>query len=172
MLKHVLVPLDGSPLSEEALEYAKQILAPDGTLILVMAVDLPELVPGGFYMAFGAPMHPSASEDSDYSNPEKALAQARRYLDDISERIRSSIPVSVEVRAEISDPASMIVKYAKKQNADVIVMSTHGRSGFSKWFFGSVTNKVLNITTCPVMVIPNKNRQAEVEQSLAEANYG
>lgn len=169
MLKRVLVPLDGSPLSEEALEYAKQIIDPQGTLMLITAVDLPELVPGSFYMAFGPG---NVQEANDFYSPEQALAKTRVYLKEVAANITAMTGLNVEYKTEISEPANFIVRMADKMQAGVIVMSTHGRSGFSKWFFGSVTNKVLNTATCPVLVIPSKHRLMEVEQSMSEANYG
>ena len=57
---------------------------------------------------------------------------------------------------EAGDPATVIVETAQKLHVDAIVMSTHGRSGLSRWLFGSVTQKVLAASCCPVFVIPAK----------------
>ena len=59
---------------------------------------------------------------------------------------------------QFGDPASVIVDTAGQLHVDAIVMSTHGRSGISRWIFGSVTNKVLGMAECPVLVVPSENR--------------
>jgi nucleotide-binding universal stress UspA family protein len=58
------------------------------------------------------------------------------------------------------------------ERCDCIIITTHGRSGVSRWLFGSVTNKVLNIATCPVLVVPSKEKLRLLEKSAPEAFYG
>jgi len=56
-----------------------------------------------------------------------------------------------------SDPVYMeIIKYAKKQKVDLIVMSTHGRTGIKHLFLGSVAERIIRQSPCPVMVVPAK----------------
>ena len=62
----------------------------------------------------------------------------------------------VGVEVHVGEPANVIVETAERLKVDAIVMSTHGRSGLSRWLFGSVTNKVLSANVCPVYVIPSK----------------
>jgi nucleotide-binding universal stress UspA family protein len=61
----------------------------------------------------------------------------------------------IAVRSEVllGQPAEEIIDYAKDQDADLIVMCTHGRSGLGRWIFGSVTEKVLRGAKTPVLVI-------------------
>lgn len=147
MLKHVLVPLDGSKLAEAALEHALNIIEPKAQITLVSAIEAPELPVYGYYPVTTAP---------DYQEvKDKLLPYARHYLDGIAEDLRQK-DFSVRTAAEMGDPAQVITEYAEKYQADAIVMSTHGRSGLSRWLFGSVTNKVLSAKPCPVYVIPSK----------------
>jgi len=87
---------------------------------------------------------------------ERMLPQAQKYLSDIAETLRSD-GYSVEIIALTGDPANIIVEEADKSDVDAIVMSTHGRSGLSRWLLGSVTHKVLNATHRPMFIVPMKN---------------
>ncbi len=151
MLKQVLVPLDGSKLAEEALDYALNIVEPNGKVILVCAVEVPDVsVYGGYY---------SPSAAAEYKEAEGSLLPfARNYLQGIADRLTQQ-HLSVKVETEIGDPAEIISLIACKHHVDAIVMSTHGRSGISRWIFGSVANKVLNAKPCPVFIIPSKEAQ-------------
>jgi nucleotide-binding universal stress UspA family protein len=174
MLKHVLVPLDGSALAEEALEDAKRILNPKGRMTLVTVIDLPQVLPHSFYPTFPAYSEIVADESTwsyQYSQ-EQLLSQAKAYLTHIIDLSKVLTELEFEMRTEIGDPATLIVKTAEQLKVDAIVMSTHGRSGISRWLFGSVTSKVLSAAPCPVFVIPSKQRQHELEQSTSEMNYG
>jgi nucleotide-binding universal stress UspA family protein len=87
----------------------------------------------------------------EYAREEMRL-EAREYLDDIRERF--SIPgVHLETMDVEGDAASMIVDTAIDEEVDLIVMSTHGWSGFKKWMLGSVTERVLHSGSCPVLAI-------------------
>jgi nucleotide-binding universal stress UspA family protein len=174
MLDHILVPLDGSPLAEEALSDAIRILDPKGKMTLLTVIDLPVVLPPGFYPAFPAYIESTTGEgvwDYEHSR-EKMLSQADVYLNQLSKTLNLAAGLKIELLTEIGDPATLIVKMAEKLKVDAIVMSTHGRSGLSRWLFGSVTSKVLSDTPCPVFVIPSKQRQHELEQSTSEINYG
>jgi nucleotide-binding universal stress UspA family protein len=174
MLDHVLVPLDGSPLAEEALANAIRILHPKGKITLVTVMDLPDVLPHGFYPLFPGSLRSPADEgvwDYQYS-VEKMLTQAKTYLTSMVAELKASADVEIAFQAEIGDPATVIVKTAEKLKVDAIVMSTHGRSGLSRWLFGSVTAKVLSAAPCPVFVIPSQRQQHLLEHSTSEVNQG
>ncbi|GAG23007.1 unnamed protein product, partial [marine sediment metagenome] len=78
--------------------------------------------------------------------------QARSYLNKVGKGIRSE-KVSVEIRMVIGSAAEEIIKAADEFDVDLIVMSTHGRHGISRWAFGSVTDKVLRGGHKPVLVV-------------------
>lgn len=171
MLKHILLPLDGSPLAEQALAYARDILAPDGRLTIVCAVDLPELVPNSFYPMVSASVGGLATDEKGrYTyNPQDLIRMAQAYIDQIVTPLRNTTAYEIETIIEIDEPAELIVKTAKVQHVDAIVMSTHGRSGLSRWLFGSVTTKILNAAPCPVFVIPSRFLKENAEKTQAEA---
>jgi nucleotide-binding universal stress UspA family protein len=151
MLQHLLVPLDGSPLAEEALEHAKNIVDPHGKITLVTAVDLPEVPLYGYYPAVSTPDFEAATHEM--------LPQAKSYLESVAKRIATD-DLTIAIEADIGEPAEVITAVAVKYRVEAIVMSTHGRSGLGRWLFGSVTNKVLSAKPCPVYVVPSKGKES------------
>jgi nucleotide-binding universal stress UspA family protein len=166
MLDHVLVPLDGSELSASAIPHAQRLLGPSGKMTLLTAFDVQDFPVYTYYPT------PLLVETADFERATKELLpKAREHLEKIAEPLRS-VGLDVRVIAELGEPAALIVDTAVKLNVDAIVMSTHGRSGFSRWLFGSVTNKVLSATHCPVYVVPGREpvkvEKAEVGEEVPE----
>ncbi|MEQ8673029.1 MAG: universal stress protein [Aggregatilineales bacterium] len=153
MLDHVLVPLDGSELSERALDYAKKVVGSGGKITLLSVIDVPEYAVAAFY---------SAGVVAEATNRQvmidQMIPQTHDYLDKIAKSLREA-GYSTNTEAIIGEAANAIIEKATALNVDVIVMSTHGRSGFSRWLFGSVTNKVLSRTARPVFVIPSQKEE-------------
>ncbi len=148
MLKHILVPLDGSDVAEHALKYACAITDTNGgTITLLTALDIPDYTVNAYYpsvVAYGA-----HTEDLT----QKMLPQAKDYLSHTAESLKRA-GYHVTLEAVIGEPASTIVEKAEELKVDAVVMSTHGRSGISRWLFGSVAAKVLGSTTCPAFIVP------------------
>jgi nucleotide-binding universal stress UspA family protein len=172
MLKHTLVPLDGSALAEEALKYAVEITDPLGEITLMSAVELPEIMPGGFYPIVDPALVGAAyneHKDKAYS-AEEVVTQVKVYLEHTAEQLGER---TVSTHVEISEPAALILKLAEERKVDAIVISTHGRSGLSRWLFGSVTQRVLNHALVPVFVVRSTAQAAKPEQSSnADVHYG
>jgi nucleotide-binding universal stress UspA family protein len=155
MLKHLLIPLDGSQLSESALDHALKIAAPKAALTLLMVVDPPDPTR---YNVFGGqpgtPQPPIPNPTIDFQVLADDMArQSRNYLERLAERLRLQ-GYAVSVKVELGSPADLILQVAAATGSDAIVMCTHGRSGLSRWLMGSVTQKVLGNSPCPVYVIP------------------
>jgi nucleotide-binding universal stress UspA family protein len=149
-------------LAEEALEHARQIVKPTGKITLMTAVDVPEIPMYGLYPPASIPDYQAAIED--------ALPQARVYLEQIGQELTHE-GYSVGVEAQIGDAADVILRTAHELGVDAIVMSTHGRSGLSRWLFGSVTSKVLSGKVCPVFVIPSSGEeQPDYEVKVIETD--
>lgn len=156
MFQHILVPLDGSPLSEKAIPSAAGIAEKFGArLTLFRAAVLPEHL-----MVGPLPLSPRL-----YSDVQTSVSEGiRTYLDDL--RAGLSTPVNVETAQREGEAAQQILHYAETEGVDLIVISTHGRSGFQRWLFGSVAERVLRHAPCPVLSIrpaltPEEARQAE-----------
>jgi nucleotide-binding universal stress UspA family protein len=163
MLYHVLVPLDGSRLAEQALEYAQSVVSPDGKITLMTVVETAQLpVPEpavqstGGVAIFADPWAPTTRERQQTELIDaRMLSDAEAYLERIASVIRtSSLRVETSVQPRVQ-PAEAIVQTAAGLHVDAIVMATHGRSGLTRWLMGSVTHKVLNAKPCPVFVVPS-----------------
>ncbi len=150
MYKRVLVPLDGSAFAESALEHVSAV-AQVGKLesVIVVRVVLPLLVHARDFIEVE---HARGAE-------EKHEAAATAYLDKIASRLRKQgLPVHPELIID-GEPAMKILEAAKEHKADLIIMSSHGTSGFAPWLFGSVTHRVLSHSAVPVlMVVPQGAR--------------
>jgi len=163
MYNHILVPLDGSSISEEALFEARRLLDKGAKITLVTAVDVPELPAHGFDMYGGIVL-------SDSETQRQMEDWAKGYLENLASTL---IGEGYEVKnvVEIGDPAKVIADTATMEHVNAIVITTHGRSGVSRWLFGSVTNKVLNIASCPVLVVPSKEK-LKLLDTTSEEFYG
>jgi nucleotide-binding universal stress UspA family protein len=157
MLQHILVPLDGSKLAEDALQHARRIANRQGKITLLTAVDVPEMPMYGLYPPAAVPDYQAAIQD--------ALPKARAYLGQIAQELTDA-GFTVSVDAQVGDAAEVIARTAQELGVDAIVMSTHGRSGLSRWLFGSVTSKVLSAKVCPVFVIPSKSGDEEADNKV------
>lgn len=149
MMKHILVTLDGSELAETALTVARRLIAPHGTLTLLSVVDIPDMTLYGLY---DIPMLSVRDEHQQSLN--KAQHYAREYLQRTAKHAHLPEDVTVQIEVFLGDAAAVIVERAQMLRVDAIVMSTHGRTGMNRWLFGSITQRVLGLMPCPVMVVP------------------
>lgn len=144
VIEEILVPLDGSALSESILKEALRLGGNEAryTLLRIVPMGLPSSsISGGLELAQREKWL-KAQED-----------EARRYLGEVAERLRGEgYEVRTEVRVD-AHPARMILDYAKEIGADLIAQATHGRSGVARFALGSVTDKVLRGAEVPVMVV-------------------
>jgi nucleotide-binding universal stress UspA family protein len=166
MLKHVLIPLDGSLLSRTALQVAVHSLDTHCSITLLTAVAVPEMPIYG-----DAPI---INFEPDASATLEALREnASAYLRGAAERLRAQ-GYTVTTLVETGEPAQTIIRVADEYNVDMMIMSTHGRTGLTRWMFGSVTNRVLSMTSRPVLVIPNKldQEQRQFESETTELYHG
>jgi nucleotide-binding universal stress UspA family protein len=87
----------------------------------------------------------------------KLLEHQKQLLRQFCEYHLASVSADLNVQqiVEIGDAHTLIVSWAKDKTADLIVMSTHGRSGLPRMILGSVTEKVLRSASCPVLAIPS-----------------
>ena len=150
MYERILVPLDGSKVGEAALPYIEDIvskLSPEVKVevTLFQAVSsLSHYIPAGEVAAF-----------VPYTETEikQIKKKAMDYLKKTGEGLRSKGTI-VKTKVGIGNASEEIIKVAEEINADLIAMSTHGRSGLSRWAFGSVTDKVLRRGgTVPIVMV-------------------
>jgi nucleotide-binding universal stress UspA family protein len=162
MIQHILVPLDGSQLAELALPYAVQMGYPNRHITLLSVIDIPEVQA---YSLFEVPMTLRSGDYNEFvANAERS---ARDYLQRIADQLSTDSQLKVDTEYFVGEPASVILDRARKLNIDAIVMSTHGRSGFSRWLFGSITQKVMSAMPCPVFVVPGGRHDKTATQERA-----
>ncbi len=137
-LDRILVPLDGSPLAENALAAAQRLMDdhPNAKLLLLRAAEATTL-PGG----------------DPIEDQVAVVREAQDYLDAMVARLRASGVKDVEATVWYGPPAPAIVEAARVSKVDVIVMSTHGRSGVGRLLLGSVAESVLRGTPTPILLV-------------------
>lgn len=144
MFRRILVPLDGSKLSEQALALASDLARMgDAELILLHMPERPVVLLPEVAVGAANPYVPNVNE-------KRYLDQAFEYVNELKyQPALADLEVTTVVLE--GDIAETIVDVAREE-ADLIVMSTHGRSGMSRWLLGSVTEKVLRHAPCPVII--------------------
>ncbi|MCS6880840.1 MAG: universal stress protein [Oscillochloridaceae bacterium] len=141
-LHHFLVPLDGSPLSEQILPHATWLGRLVGARYTLLRVIEPAV--RGFAVSGVEPM-------VDVEAQEQAWQQATADLERIATRLRGEgLTVAPEVR--VGRPIAEILECAAEREVDLIAMSTHGHGGLTRLLLGSVTDKVLRSAGVPVLV--------------------
>ncbi len=147
MYKHILIATDGSELADKGVEHGLALAKPLGAKVTVLTVTEPlsatavqAAVQGGMDNPLGLYEHQMDEEVQKLSDPIMKKA--------------AELGVTVEVERETDEfPAEAIIRTAKRKGCDLIVMSSHGRRGVSKFLLGSQTSEVLVHTALPVHVI-------------------
>ena len=169
MYRKIVATLDGSKLSECVLPHL-QSLAKDSDVEEVILVRVTEHAPVPRYQTPGfvmpaptfAPAERLAERPAFEPRPPSELPlsvsrkqiQAERYLERVAKQVgKGRKKIAVETRVLIGDPADVIVSYAERIGADLIVMASHGRSGIGRWAMGSVADRVLRGAHCPVLIV-------------------
>lgn len=126
-MKKILVPLDGSVLAQQALPHALALARRDEAELLLLGVD----------------------EQYTYFSETEHLTE---YLGALTDRVQAA---GWKVRWQVlaGGPAEMIVQRAQQEKVDLIVMSSHGRRGLTRWVLGSVTERVAREVPCALMVV-------------------
>ena len=143
MFKKILVPLDGSKLAEQALPTAlKLATAVDGEIILMRVPQYHEMIA----------MAPVGGEIPPFALSGDDSHEAEVYLNEVA-LFNQRDNVHFTTRLGEGDSAGAIVDIAAAEEVDLIVMSTHGRTGLARWAMGSVAEKVLRAATMPVVIL-------------------
>ena len=148
MFKRILVPLDGSLRAERALTVAARLAsAADGTVILLQAVGIPPEHSTYLYGPYFA--QPSIPIEEVLETKE---AGAKAYIETVrqSEKLAG---VKVETKVAVGAAAIAIQDIACEERIDLIVMCSHGDTGFRRWALGSVAQRVSRTCQVPVLVL-------------------
>jgi nucleotide-binding universal stress UspA family protein len=148
MYEKILVPLDGSELAESVLPHVEAIARGCSVLeiILLRVCDAPSILAD----------YPEGNNRSWEKHVERITTNAQQqcdvYLGDVEKQLRDR---AFDVRTEscLGKPAEEIINYANRNKVDLIIMASHGRSGVSRWAYGSEADKVLRSSCVPVLLV-------------------
>lgn len=157
----ILVPLDGSELAAQALPRAEELARETGAQLILLRVletstsfltALPTAGGPGMGSGTGLNTIGVVAINRDDAGHQQILDDAKESLDDLAASLRHR-KVAAEAEIDTGDPATQIVDYAATHAVDLIVMSSHGRTGLARLTHGSVASKVRQAATCEVMVV-------------------
>lgn len=144
MFKRILVTLDGSAMSEQALPLAVNHAKIFQSVLYLMRVVSP------LSKSYRTGM---ASISAIEKAEEQLRVFAQDYLDGIANKLRED-DMEVYIATRIGIPYKEIINYSDQNKIDLIVMCTRGESGFTRWMLGSNTDYVIRGTKVPVLAVP------------------
>ncbi len=141
-IKKIVCPTDFSDPAYEGLKLAREFAEHFSAELLLPHIIFPgPIVPGVAEPGFHIPAALEAMQET-----------AEKRLKDLT-RQKMLADIAVRTRVISGKPAYEIVKLADEEKADIIVIATHGESGWQKFLFGSVTEKVIRMASCPVLTV-------------------
>jgi len=148
MPERILVPLDGSKVAELVLPYIDRFLSSLAPGRKVEVILFHVLSPT-YYVVAGEASAPVSYTEAE---TEQIRNKTMDYLDKAGEGLRSKGAI-VNCRVGVGKAAEEIIKATDETNSDLVAMATHGRSGFTRWAFGSVTDRVLRGGRSPILMV-------------------
>lgn len=145
--RHILVPTDFSTESRRAFPPAAAFARAGKARITLLHV-----VPDAQLTPHGAPFAPPM----DGLSTAKQSEAARHQLEALRSELKGAVSVDTHVLVA-NDPAQAIARFAKDQGCDLIVTSTHGRTGFRRFMLGSVAEAILRHSEVPVLCVPRQS---------------
>ena len=145
--KRIMIPLDGSELAEAAVGPALAIASSMGAEVVLFRVAQP------------VPRTQKLAEMPDVYNDVVAATyrEAEDYLKDLKERLAYE-QISIEYRPAAEGIARQILDFAAQHDVDLIVLSSHGRTGVGRWIHGNVAQKVLTGCTCSTLIVRGRQQ--------------
>jgi nucleotide-binding universal stress UspA family protein len=143
-IKRILVPLDFSPASLKALDYAADFAKPLGAEVCVLFVVEP--------IYYAVPDLAGAAAGTTVGLIEEQRRSGKRQLERLQARYAKR-HIKLRTLLQTGTPYQAIVDNAKSLKANLIVMSTHGRTGMTHLLLGSVAERVVRTSACPVLTI-------------------
>jgi nucleotide-binding universal stress UspA family protein len=141
MYRKILVPLDGSKVAEGVLPHAKSLAYSEGAELILLIVAANPAVD----FAFSDPgLAQSAIEEQE--------ERSKKYMDRIESDLKAA-GFRTSSLLRIGSVAEVILEVADELHADVIAMSTHGRTGPARWLLGSIAERVVHNSKVPVLLI-------------------
>ena len=150
MYKKILVPLDGSPEAECVIPHLETIAKTGVKDIELISVVEPIEIPTRGRIAL--------SEDDLKQITLELKSETHKYLDQVAKRLtRAGIKVHPIILT--GKPAESLIHYIDSNDIDLVIMATHGRSGITRLFWGSIAEKVLRSVNVPVLLVKNPDSE-------------
>lgn len=152
-IQRILVPVDFSPCSQTALDYAVFVAERFKASLEVLHVwEAPQYL--------GMEVMVQVPGEVGQSLSQFVQAQARQDLDKMLEPLAQRSDLKVQGRLEAGEPYDVIIRVAEQMVCDLLVVGTHGRRGLSHLLMGSVAERVVRRAPCPVLTVrqPDPNR--------------
>lgn len=145
MFKRILVPLDGSPLSEAILPQVAELTHALGAEVTLLRVGLAHAFPG---------VDPKSLVDEEV----RVMQEAEAYLATVAQRFGQE-GMTIRTVVRYGQPAAEIIDHVAFEGVDLVAMSTHGRSGLTRLVMGSVAEEVVRKVRVPVLLLRSQEHQ-------------
>ena len=146
MYKRILVPLDGSTRAEQILKHIEGLALANRSLVTLLQVVQPEIISDGYKSV----MIQQTEELNQLRQQE-----ARGYLAQIAAELRNK-GINTQTVVETGAVVASILRVAQKENAGLIAMASHGRTGLARVFYGSVAAGVLQMVDRPLLLVRSR----------------
>jgi nucleotide-binding universal stress UspA family protein len=146
MYKRILLPLDGSHLSEQALPHAIAIAECFQSELVLLRVLVP------------LPRPPTTAEAAILRAEEATVILVHEYLEHVAASVQEH-GITVQVITTEGRPHFQILQYAETNEVDMIVMCSRGQSGLSRWMIGSVADRVMRGANVPVLLVRSQKKE-------------
>lgn len=134
--KNILVPIDFSDRSFEALDWALEMAeSPSAVHAVYVLLDLSPMEPGEIWGTI------------DVSSRTKSATEA------LKKKLATTKYEGIRCSVEFGDPSTMVTQVAKREKSDLIILTSHGRTGLSHLLIGSVAERIVRMAHCPVLVL-------------------
>jgi nucleotide-binding universal stress UspA family protein len=144
MVKRIMLTLDGSTMSEQALPFAIEQAKLYGSELYMLRVINP----------LAKSYRTGLSSVSVIQNAEEQLRElANDYLENIAKKVRNE-GIQVKIFSLIGVPYKEIIDFSEQERIDLLIMCSRGESGISRWLLGSITDRVIRGSRIPVLVVP------------------
>lgn len=156
MFNRILLPLDGSKLAERAIPHAALFARCFGAKITLLHILDPE-------------QHVDSFQSIEPLNWQLVKAESDLYLQSIAAKLREQ-QLDVDTIIREGKTAENIIDFAHVENIELVIISTHGKSGLSRWNMSSVVHKILEKIYLPVLLVRSYHESEEVSANLEESN--
>ena len=149
MIKKIIVPIDGSEHSNRALSYALDLAEKYSAEIKLLSVAQPVIAMGPLYS-----IQPMMSPSNTTMYVKEIEAAHKKMLEKALKNAKETKPqIKISKQLVNGRPAERIVEIANKESCDLIVMGSRGAGGIKEFFLGSVSDRVADEASCPVLLV-------------------